>query len=253
MTGDIISGIDEIRRLDRGLTKAEMGHGHTAGLFRIIGKICLGIHVGIVANDFNGALVGTHSTIRPQAPEFTLDRAFRGYIKSIPDIQGCMGNIIDNAHGKMIFWFLHLQVIEYRLDHAGIEFLGAEPIAAIDDKGNIRGIFHVRGADILIKGISQGAFFFCPVQNRYPLNCFRDCLEKMLRRKRPIQSHFDQADFPTLVDEVIDNFLDGFTGRGHGDDNVGRIRGADVVKQLIGPACQIAYFCHVLTDDFRQF
>nr|OZC14316.1 hypothetical protein SPACI_52760 [Sporomusa acidovorans DSM 3132] len=63
MAGNKIGFMNEIRRFDRFFPKPQMGNGYTAGLFGIIGKIGLGIHVGVIANDLNSIFVGAYGSI----------------------------------------------------------------------------------------------------------------------------------------------------------------------------------------------
>ena len=49
--------------LDRIGTETEMGNGHAAGFLGIVSKVSLGVHIRVVANDFNGALVGADGTV----------------------------------------------------------------------------------------------------------------------------------------------------------------------------------------------
>jgi hypothetical protein len=46
-----------------------MGDGQAAGLFGVIGKIALGIEIGIVSDDFDGTFVGADGSVRTKTPE----------------------------------------------------------------------------------------------------------------------------------------------------------------------------------------
>ena len=71
MASDKVRFIDKIRRFDRLLAKAQMGNGYAAGFFRIISKVGLSIQVCMIANDFNGALIGADGAVRTKTPELT--------------------------------------------------------------------------------------------------------------------------------------------------------------------------------------
>ena len=64
-----------------------MRDGNTAGFFRIIGKIGLGIHIGVVTDNFDSAFVGPYGSVGPKAPEFALHGAFRRHVQAVADIQ----------------------------------------------------------------------------------------------------------------------------------------------------------------------
>ena len=63
MTGDKISLVDQIGRLDRHVTEAKMRYGDTTRFFGIISEIALGILFGVVTDDFDGTLVGADSSV----------------------------------------------------------------------------------------------------------------------------------------------------------------------------------------------
>ncbi len=63
VAGDIVRFADEVGFADRIGTETEMGNGHAAGFLGIVSKVSLGVHIRVVANDFNGALVGADGTV----------------------------------------------------------------------------------------------------------------------------------------------------------------------------------------------
>lgn len=65
--------------MDGIVTKAQVGNGDAAGFFGVIGKIALGIHVRLVANDFDGTLVGADRAVAPKAPEKAAARTLGRY------------------------------------------------------------------------------------------------------------------------------------------------------------------------------
>ena len=88
VASDKVGLVNQIGRLDRLLTKAEVGGRYAAGLFGIIGEITLRIHIGIVADNLDGVLICADGTIRAKAPEFAGMRALRGCIRILRDRQG---------------------------------------------------------------------------------------------------------------------------------------------------------------------
>ena len=63
MAGDIVRFADEVGFADRIGTETEMGNGHATGFLGIVSKVSLGVHIRVVANDFNGALVGADGAV----------------------------------------------------------------------------------------------------------------------------------------------------------------------------------------------
>ena len=93
--------VNQVGGLDRLLAEAEVGHRHAAGLLGIIIKVCLRIHVGVVADDLDGVLVCTDRSVRAKAPELAVDGSLRcrDNRRSFLERQAC--DIIDNADGEL--------------------------------------------------------------------------------------------------------------------------------------------------------
>ena len=86
--GRIVAGykvclVNQISRLNGTLAKTQVRHGYAAGLLGVIVKVSLCIHVGIVADDLDGVLIRTNSTVGAQTPELAVNGSFRrGYQRS---------------------------------------------------------------------------------------------------------------------------------------------------------------------------
>ena len=59
--------------LDRALAEAQVGDGDAARFLRVVGEVALGVHVGVVADDLDGVLVGADGAVRAEAPELAAD------------------------------------------------------------------------------------------------------------------------------------------------------------------------------------
>ena len=79
--------VDEVSGLDGVLTESQVRYGQTAGFFGVIGEVALCIQVRIVADDLNGALVGTDGTVGTQTPELTPGNAFLNHFEGFRAIQ----------------------------------------------------------------------------------------------------------------------------------------------------------------------
>ena len=172
--------IDQIGRRNRRLAKAQVGYGDTAGFLGIIGKICLGIHVRMVADDLDSRLVGADRTITTEAPEFAGRRASRCRIDILGDRQGRIGYVVGNGNGEMIFRRILFQVFEDAEDMGRCRILAAEAGTAAYDE---RCVFYaaVGLGDIEIERFYQGALFLCAVQDGDFPNRFRDIFEEIFK------------------------------------------------------------------------
>ena len=63
VAGDIVRFADEVGLADRLGTETKMGNSHAAGFFGVVSKVSLGVHIRVVADDFDGALIGANGTV----------------------------------------------------------------------------------------------------------------------------------------------------------------------------------------------
>ena len=71
MAGYKISPVYKVGAADGRFSEPQVGDGQPSGFFGIILKVSLGIHIRVVADDFDGILGGTHRAVPAQSPEFT--------------------------------------------------------------------------------------------------------------------------------------------------------------------------------------
>ena len=126
MAGNEVSLVNQIGRLNRRMPKAKVRHRHAARLFGIIVKVCLGIHICIVTDDLDGVLVCSYGTVSAQPPELTVGSSLRRGNNRRSQLQGQMGNIINNTNGK---WRLG-RVLIYSNDLGRSGILGAQAITS---------------------------------------------------------------------------------------------------------------------------
>ena len=84
------------------------------------------------------------------------------------------------------------------------------------------------------------------------LDRLRHKLEEVLDGERTIEMYTHQADFFTLLVEVVDRFLYSLADRTHGDDDAVSIFSAIVVEQVMFTARDFGQVCHGLFYEFRQ-
>ncbi len=59
-----------------GVCRSADGDGDAAGLLGVIGKVTLSVHIGMIADDLYGVLVGANGTVGTQAIELAGNGAF---------------------------------------------------------------------------------------------------------------------------------------------------------------------------------
>ena len=134
VASDKVSFVDEIRRFNGRFAKTQMAHGYAAGLLGVIGKVALRIHVCMVADNFNGALIGADGAVGTQAPELTGFRTGRSGIEILCwQRQAQIGHVVDNTDSEAVFGLRSFEVIEYRNHMSRREFFGTQAITAAND------------------------------------------------------------------------------------------------------------------------
>ena len=126
MAGDKIGNVDQVFRLDGRLAEAQVRNCDAAGLLGVIVEVALGIHIGVVADDLDGVLVGADRTIRTQTEELAAEAAFPEKRRSFSEISmelKVTSSSIPTA--KWIFGLCGVHILEHAVDHGGREFLGA--------------------------------------------------------------------------------------------------------------------------------
>ena len=95
--------MDQVCRLDRLLTKAEVRHCNTTGFLWVIIKVSLCIHICIITDDLDWVLVRTYCSVSSKSPEFTVDRSFRCCDQWLIGFQWQMRYIIIDTDRKFSF------------------------------------------------------------------------------------------------------------------------------------------------------
>ena len=80
-----------------------MGNGDAARFFGIVEEIRLYVFVGVIADNFDGILVGADRTVGAESVEFTGSGARGRRIEFFREIEGRVRDVLVNADGEMIF------------------------------------------------------------------------------------------------------------------------------------------------------
>ena len=140
VAGDEVGLVDVVRALDGLVAEAQVADGDAAGLLGVVLEVSLHILVGVVADDLDGVLVRADGAVAAEAPELALDGAFRGgvggssrdfsvrerWVTSSHDADGEAGSSARPS----------CQLVIDGEDGRGRRVLGAETVAAADDRGH---------------------------------------------------------------------------------------------------------------------
>src|SRR6185369_15533869 len=131
-----VCALYQIGALDRLRTKAQVRHGHRAGLLRVVNKIALRIVGRFLANNLDRVLVRADRAVGSQAPEQCshLSGGFSGEIRVVG--QAVEGDVIFNTDAEMVLRLVLHHFIENTFDHGRGEFFRAQTIAPTDEPGH---------------------------------------------------------------------------------------------------------------------
>ena len=72
MTGNEVCLTDQVSGFDTAVSETQVRHSNTAGLLGVVIKVCLSVHICVVADDLDGVLVSAYGTVSAKAPELTV-------------------------------------------------------------------------------------------------------------------------------------------------------------------------------------
>ena len=111
-----------------------MAHRDAARLLRVIGKVRLRIHIRLVADDLDRALVRADRAVRAESPELARRRPLLREVDiTVNRRQAAVRYIIDDAERKAVHRRILLQLLVDGKDLIRRRILAAETVAATDD------------------------------------------------------------------------------------------------------------------------
>ena len=93
--------VDQVGGFDLCLAETQMGDRNTTGFLGVIIKVCLYVLIGVVADDLDGVLVSTDSTVCSQSPELAVDDGFRNGDRIVGAVQRQVGDIVSDTNGEL--------------------------------------------------------------------------------------------------------------------------------------------------------
>ena len=248
--GGVVAGhevglVDQVGALDLLFAKAQVADGDAAGLLGVVDEVALREHVGVVADDLDGVLVGADGTVGTQTPEHAAGGAFRLGVDGLAEGDGKVGHVVVDTDGEAMPAIV-LDVVEDGLDHGRGELLGGESVAATSD-GDVLAL--ESGADVDVEGLAEGTGLLGAVEDADLLHGRRDGIHERFEGEGTVEMDDDGADLLALGDEVVDGLFDGLAGTAHGNDDLLGIGGANVLEELVAAADLLADLVHPLLDD----
>ena len=113
MTSYKVGRIHQVSGTNRFITETQVGYRYTSGFLGVVGKISLGIFVGIVADNLDAVLVSSHSSVGTNAPELSRIGIFRLNAHLRKQWKGVECNVINNPDCEVVFRLFKRQVLKY--------------------------------------------------------------------------------------------------------------------------------------------
>ena len=117
MDGHKVGLTDEVGALDGFRPKAQMGNSARPGLLGVVDEVALGKVVGLLADDFDGVLVGADSAVGAETPEDRPHYTVRLDVEVGVEVQTGVGDVVHNADGEVVLGAIFSCFIENRLHH----------------------------------------------------------------------------------------------------------------------------------------
>ena len=222
----------------------------TAGFLCVIFKISLCVFICVVTDDFDGVFVCANRTVGAKTPEFAGYGACVSQIGLCANLDGAVGNIINDTNGEVVF-LCALHVVKYCDNLCRSHILGGQTVSACQ---NLCGsaCFDQCGTNIAVKRLAQCAGFLCSVQNGQNLYCFGQSCCEVCQREGSVQVNLQETNLFALCSQAFHNLLRNACYGAHRYDNMLCVSCAEVVEQLVISACDFVDFVHVFLYDFRQ-
>ena len=250
---DEVGAGDEVGAVNRRGAETQVGHRGGTGLLGVVHEVALHVQVGVLADNLDGVLVGTHGTVGTQTIEHAAGHGvgLGGEARVVGN--GEAGHVVLNTHGKAGHGGVLLELVEHTLHHGGGEFLGAQAVAATHDDGHGKGqgALHIGIAQglhhVLQQGFAQAAGFLGAVEHGNLLHRRGQGGNHVLCREGTVQTHLQHADI--LAAQGLHGFKAGLSTGAHDDDDAGGLGAADVFHQVVAAAGQLAELLHGLLHN----
>ena len=254
MARDEAGAADEIRRVNRTRTEAQMRNGLRAGLVRVIDEVTLRVIVGVLADDLHAVLVRADGAVRPESVEHGARHVVRLDVERRIVVEAQVRDVVLDADAETVARMFAQQLVEYGLRHRRREVLARNPVASADHERQARALAAAeRGRErrdhVLVQRLAGSARLLRLFEHRDAPDRRRQRREQMRSRKRPVQTHLQHAGLAALRVERLDRFLHRLRAGAHQHDHFLRIGRTLVFDEPVAAARQVGETVHQRLDD----
>ena len=254
MDGHEVGRADQVGSGQGVVAEAQVRAGVTARFLRVVVEVGLAVFVGVVADNLDAVLVGTHRAVGTEAVEAGLEGALGQDADFGQQGQRTEGYVVDDADGELVL-LLAFGVVEDADDLGGSGVLAGETVAAAEDGGLVGAVLEGLD-DVHIQRVAVGAGLLGAVEDGDGLHVLHQALGHSLHQvfhaEGAVQVDGHAAGLLALGVEVIHHGLDGLGHRAHSHDDVLGILGTVVGEGGVLAARQFADLSHILGHDVGQ-
>ena len=184
--------------MDRALAESQMGTGNAAGLSGVVCEVSLGIQISVVADDLDGALVGTDCTVGTKTVEQAACVVGIDCDVNRSERQICY--VVIDTDRELFLRIVLLEFFEDTVDMGRVGVLGRQTVTAADD-------CQILMLSQCIAYIEEQRFscalFLGSVKNSNLLDGCRQNIFQILLGERTIQINLDQTDLFASLTRVL--------------------------------------------------
>ena len=243
-----VGGVHQVCGADRRVAETEVRAGETARLLGVVCEVCLAVLAGVVADDLDGVLVCTYSTVGAETEELGLVCALVTESHLFGKGKRCECHIVNDTYCEVVLGHGEGEVLIHADDLGGCGVFRRQTVTAAYDQ---RGVLLAVEAFLYIKvkGLAVGTGFLGAVKHCDALCCGGHSGEEMLGGEGAVEVHGYQTYFLTLGDKRVDGFLGSLCDRAHGDDHTVCILCAVVVEEAVFAAGDLGDLVHIFLHN----
>ena len=248
MTGNKVSLVNEICRLDRCLTETQVRNCYTAWFLWVVWEVSLSVQISMVADDLDRVLVSTYSTVRTETPELTCCCTCRSSVRAFCNIKWKICNVIIDADCKS--WLCCIIVYSDDLFRSCI--LWTQTVSACK-YWNIVEFSTLKSCNnVKVKRFAQWARFLSSVKNWDSLYWVRNSFNKLVCNERSVKSNLNKTVLAAVSVQVIYSFFNCIVNRTHSNNYVFCVSSAVVVEELVVCTKLSVNLVHIFFNDCRH-
>ena len=254
VAGDEVGLGHQVGAADGTGAEAQVADGDGTGLLGVIDEVALAEVGGLLGDDLDGVLVGTHGAVSAQAVEEGAGHIGGLHIEAGVVGQGGVADVVHDADGEAVLRLVLLQVLVHGLDHGRGELLGGEAVAATHDLGVEGGVALLPalvqgGDDFQVHGLGGGTRLLAAVQHGQLLDGGGQGADELGDGEGPEQADLQDADLLALLEGVLDVLVGGVAAGAHDDDHALGLGVPVVVVEAVVAAGEGAEAVHLLLHD----